>query len=281
MPFRPLSRRDDPDFGEPVSGLPDYLLEPVVNWVRALCWKGDAKSFHPRVDTDRLRTLQTALQMNRPLDWSISPEHTLDTLFSRMHENRTVALDVLDFLVQRVASDAYANELGTVLTDGGSEWEIAQVTPNRKGLTKRTLGPTVELIEEIYSVSERAGQHLGTAWSKLRGREPDASAAYREAIKAVEAVARPVVSPDNPRATLGSIIRDLRTKPEKWEVVLDRSSATDVADLADRIWQGQVDRHGSDDPAVPLSVSLEQADAAVHLAIPLVRLFVGNGIRRV
>lgn len=47
------------------------------------------------------------------------------------------------------------------------------------------------------------------------------------------------------------------------------------------IWQSQFDRHGTHDESVPLSVSQEQADAAVHISLALVRLFAGGHIVRV
>jgi hypothetical protein len=90
-----------------------------------------------------------------------------------------------------------------------------------------------------------------------------------------------VISPANHRATVGTMIADIRAKPEKWEVVLENATPADVAELAHMIWSSQLDRHGTDDEDAPLSVSQLQADAAVHLAIGLVRLFASGQIRRV
>jgi len=47
------------------------------------------------------------------------------------------------------------------------------------------------------------------------------------------------------------------------------------------VWKGQLDRHGTDDETVPLSVSPEQADAAFSTCLNLVRLFVGGHVARV
>jgi hypothetical protein len=46
-----------------------------------------------------------------------------------------------------------------------------------------------------------------------------------------------------------------------------------VADMLDLVWKGQSDRHGSPDLTAPISVSQEQAEAAMHLAVTVVQWF--------
>ena len=113
------------------------------------------------------------------------------------------------------------------------------------------------------------------------GRSPDPSSAYREAIRAVEVVAGPVVKPGDSKATLGTIISALRDKPSKWTVDLEKASPEQVTEMLAMLWQSQFDRHGTDDESVPLNVSQEQADAAVHIAIALTRMFAGGHIKAV
>ena len=62
--------------------------------------------------------------------------------------------------------------------------------------------------------SGSADRHLRKAWECAHTAEPDPVRSYSEAIKAVEAAAHAVVEPNNPNATLGTIIRKLRTHPE-------------------------------------------------------------------
>jgi hypothetical protein len=71
----------------------------------------------------------------------------------------------------------------------------------------------------------------------------------------------------------------MRDAPAKWAYVLGDLDV--VITMCDSIWTGQLDRHGTDDAAVPLSVSHEQADAAFHVALALVRLFSAGLVRRV
>ena len=63
-------------------------------------------------------------------------------------------------------------------------------------------------------------------------------------------------------------------------VVLDHCDATNIADMADMLWRGQTDRHGTDEPGAPLTVSLSEADAAFHIALALAQLFGGGLIAR-
>ena len=46
-----------------------------------------------------------------------------------------------------------------------------------------------------------------------------------------------------------------------------------LADMLDLVWKGQRDRHGDPDPHAPLSVTQEQAEAAVQLAVTVVQWF--------
>ena len=75
--------------------------------------------------------------------------------------------------------------------------------------------------------------------------------AYSQAIKAIEVVARPIPSPSDASATLGKMIAAMRAKPDKWRVVLERSTPEDVATMMEMVWKGQEDRHGTDDADAP------------------------------
>lgn len=222
MVFRPLSvrNREDARFDEPQASLPDYLLQPVIDWMNELLWIDDPTSLNRAPNARLLQTLQIALRMSTPLDWSDGAYSALRSLIDQTVRDREFALDVLDFLVQHIASEDYSDELNTKLTIGGSVWEVTKTGDDGSRLARRTIGPVQETIDYIRPSSERAHHHLSAAWQKLVGRSPDPSAAYREAIRAVEAVAKPVVTPNDPSATLGKIIAAIRDKPEKWEVAL-------------------------------------------------------------
>jgi len=131
----------------------------------------------------------------------------------------------------------------------------------------------------------RAGEHLARAWVATYGRTGNPSEGYRESIKAVEAAAKPVVSPANDRATLGTVIADIRNDPTKWTIDLHSPTPTDqmpqVQGMLELLWKGQSNRDGTPDADAPLSVTQEQAEAALHLAMTLVQWFTSGVVTRV
>ncbi len=212
-------------------------------------------------------------------------ESALRDLLERVGRDEEFGLDVIDFVLNHI--DSYvsrydqpgdlAKEVAGLLRLGGSAWEVSANDDGSFALSRRAVGPVREAVESVRS-STRAHQHLVRAWNKLSGRNPDESAAYREAVRAVEAAARPVILPANDKATLGQMIAALRDKGDKWKVTIGTSD--DVRRLMEIVWKGQLDRHGTDDASVPLSVSAEQADAAFSICLDLSRLFAGGHILR-
>lgn len=280
MNWRPLSLRGKADarFDGPSEGLPAWLRDPVLNWAR--------DSFHevgyPH-DSINLRALQD-LQLELRLEAPLSRGNQLVDLLTRMSQDQEFALDVLDWMLQHwrrftegLSPHQWAQALNETLRQGGSGWEVTTGNDHYQ-LTRRAVGPVVEVLEHTATEATRAHNHLASAWSKLTGRNPDPSGAYREAVRAVEAVAKPIVLPDSDKATLGQMIPAMRDKPEKWTTAI--GSVDDVRAQMEAAWTSQLDRHGTDDETVPLSVSPEQADAAFSTCLNLVRLFVGGHVTR-
>lgn len=136
---------------------------------------------------------------------------------------------------------------------------------------------------EMADRSGSADRHLRKAWECAHTAEPDPVRSYSEAIKAVEAAAHAVVEPNNPNATLGTIIRKLRTHPESISLAISGRDglAGDTRRLVaclELLWKGQSARHGSAMPTRP--ETLEEATMAVHLAVTLVQWFTSGAVRR-
>ena len=186
-------------------------------------------------------------------------------------------LDVIDYILQFMIVDyEQVQRLDELLSSGGSVW---QATPN--GLERRVDETLQVLAESTIAAKRRPAQHLRDAWHKAWGRSPDASGAYREAIRAVEAAYAPIVSPKNERATLGTIIADIKNKPSKFRVRLQADEPEENVDrlvgMLQMLWKSQLDRHGTADEEVPVNVSLEEAQDAVALATALVHLVQQGG----
>jgi hypothetical protein len=135
-------------------------------------------------------------------------------------------------------------------------------------------------------MTERSGSadgHLRKAWECVHAPEPDPVRAYWEAVKAVEAAAHAIVEPNNSNATLGSMIRKLRTHPESVSLAMSgrdgRAGDTErLIACLELLWKGQSARHGSDTPT--RLETLEEATMAVHLAVMLVQWFTSGAVRR-
>lgn len=231
--WRPLSRRDDPTYDEPWEGLPDHLLEPVQSWIATVV----SPSGWP--NPELLRLIQLRLRMSPPLEWGSDSRWTRTSLLGRIEDDPDLGLNTCDLLLGIKASSGYRARLATVLLAGGSVWQLADPPEAPTRLVRRAPGPVADALADVRTVSERAHDHLRLAWVALMGRAPDPSGAYREAVRAVEAAAAPVVLPKDPSATLGKVIRALRAKPEKWEVILERGTVEQVAGMTEALWKGQ------------------------------------------
>lgn len=282
--WRPLSKRGQSDtrLDDPTEGLPSYLLGPVLGWFYTVC------APNGEVRRGALERLQLRFKLEPPLDWSRRGERAVEDLAERMNSDHEFGLDVLDYVLHHIKEFTSQYErpvevavgLATVLRDGGSAWEVGALaeTGDSFQLLRRAIGPVREVIDSLPAAS-RAHRHLVMAWNRLSGRHPDESAAYREAVRAIEAAAKPVVLPKDDLATLGKMIRAMRDAPDKWTVT--SGTVDDVRRMMEIVWTNQLDRHGTDDESVPLAVSPAQADLAVTLAVTLARLFAGGHVQRV
>ena len=148
----------------------------------------------------------------------------------------------------------------------------------RWGLKRRVDETVLAAANEEMNQRSNAAEYLRRAWHHVYGRNPNPSTAYHDAVRAVKAAARPVVTPKDDEATLGKMIPALLDKPEKWETVI--GNVDTVRKMMATIWKSQFDRHGTDDTTKPLNVSQPEAEAAVQMGVTLVHLFRTGAIRR-
>lgn len=163
------------------------------------------------------------------------------------------------------------SELDEYFVDAGSAYRVAA---DKAGLELR-LDDTVTLAAEQTAIAmPGAGAHLAEAWRRTYGLHPDPTTGYRDAVRAVEQVACPLVLPDDRAATLGKVIAHLRQGGHRWTFALvDRDGHGTVEPLVamlDRLWTGQVSRHAGGQKS--RDQTLPEAQAAVHLAATLVQL---------
>jgi hypothetical protein len=191
----------------------------------------------------------------------------------------------VDYAVSKHKSrvmDGYLDGLAKILRESGAGWEVVSRGDFDWRLQEVVPGGVVRIADEALSGSDRASALLITAWENAFGVARRPSHAYYDAVRAVEILSCPLISPRDQRATLGKDINVLRNSADKFEFVLPGSepSTSGVEHLVScmqLLWHSQSDRHGRADYA---DVTDDQAQAAVFLAATLVGWLSRSFLRR-
>ena len=286
MTWIPRSIRDMPSaqiqWEGPFSGVPDWLAPHLDGWVWSVFFQGTAGG-REHYWTHGLEQIQ--LDLHLTLDWTNQGRSASQSLISHRISDGDTYLDIVDWCIAHTENPELPGILQRYLDSSASLYTITRLEGRRPALTERVIDTVAEAVHTAAPPNSRAAEYLALAWSNIYGRVKDPSSGYRDAIRAVEAAAKPVVSPTNTLTTLGTIISDISAKPEKWKFSLTPESGADPFEALlgqmRLIWKGQLDRHGTDDDAVPVSVSIAEAEVALHIAALLVHLFTSGAVSRV
>ena len=285
--FQPLSARDQ---GVPRrqilhEGVPAHLEIGLRAWIaRALLGGG---GLHVAL------RLEIATGRERPADvlaYGLGEEHLLDVVDAILASGGPwPELNPGD--IERgsnsnlVGLGHLRNDLRGILEAGSSAW---RVNDDFTGLTRRVDRAAAAAAEATTAAADNApgsgsaADHLRSAWTALYELHPDSPAAYRDAIRAVEAAAHGLIEPNNARATLGTMLGQLRATPDRWVLAIRGPGGTgNIASLIamiELLWTGQTSRHGGQTPTRP--ETFEEAQMAVHLAVTLVQWFVTGAVSR-
>ncbi|MGA9510533.1 MAG: hypothetical protein WBV55_18075 [Candidatus Sulfotelmatobacter sp.] len=124
-----------------------------------------------------------------------------------------------------------------------------------------------------------AGDRLLAAWNSIYALKPDPSGAYRDAIRAVEALTNPIFLPNAPAPTLGQVIRRLDEHASDYEVIAHKTGrpadVTAVLAMMRLLWA----RRPTEGGPTTAPITPEAAQAAVALAVILVHLLATGSIR--
>lgn len=266
----------------------DALHDGVPKWMSASFWAWihDAITIYTRhrnTSSTRLdislteqlgNTLQIALPDLRSRGYApITSSQQISQAVELLRRHKS-PLQIADYLLAHKLN-ANADGLNALLERSKSGWKVG-TRSGRPGLVRRVpLGVQVAA-DSVMARSGRSGVRLATAWEELYGVVPNPSEAYRLAILAVEDATIPVVSPDNKRATLGTVIKQIEDQGN-WKLPMDRehsnaASGNVLVSMMRMLWHGQHDRHGGQ-PSAPGNVSVNEATVAVSLAVTLVHWF--------
>jgi hypothetical protein len=274
--WRPLSVRQGRREGY------DALYEGVPSWLRPSLrtWMINRFYWANNLDAQLIWWLQRKSRLD--IDWPDSSSEAADRILDMSVSWPEEFLDMVDAVISGGhASTEAVEELAGLLRDAGSVYEVTRI--DGQDVLERRVDATVAASAKLTMAKEtRASTHLRDAWHEAYGRNPSPSSAYREAVRAVEAAAQPIVEPNNTRATLGTMIGALTSTKERLEVALRPSEGDPMDSLIEMmrvLWKAQLDRHGTADESVPIRVSQEEAETAVHLAVTLVHWFQSGAVR--
>lgn len=260
------------------SGVPAWMERQLLGWATFVGaeeyhdeWGNTAK----RPSISVLMGYETAVRRKKSLVEGYRAGGATYLLSSMGHAE---FLDYIDYLVyvasQKPSAETVLGLLERVLSEGGSEWSVAE-RDGHPALEKRVPeGVALAAVEVIRSAP--AGTLLAEAWHAAFGRSPDTEEAYEKAIKAVEEAGASVVAPKSSKGTLGTMVRDMKAQKD-WKLDLPASDADVPVKMAEALWVGQESRHGGNGYRKPTQA---EAEAAVLLAVPLVQWFSSGAVAR-
>lgn len=198
MQWLPLSQRTGkkPALTGPYEGIPSWLSHSVTRWsVNRFRYTHHVYGYTE--DQQRLNRAERRLRIELPMD---SFDARLNVLIEKALSDDDVFLDLLDFLLSDLDTNPYgsdvsfADELAGYLDDAASAWRVVH-RDGRFCLERVTSPESMAAVDLATSEGDRAGQLLANSWNAVYGRDPNASLAYRDAVRAVEAAARPIITP--------------------------------------------------------------------------------------
>ena len=268
-PNERLGLPDSTDSG-PFEGMPAHLLYHLPKWFTSAGYHVDL----------------SAIALRLHIGWTPEPyedpgysllKAIEDQAGSQYQVKVIQGLDLCLYTTKPSEREEVGIPLEQILYLGGSAYRVSSTYD---GLERR-VDPVATAAYAAATKSTpdgntSAADHLRAAWKAAYGIQPNASLAYGEAIKAIEAAAIPVLLPNDRTATLGKILGALKQKPETIVLAIGDGDASAVIGMMRTVWDGHSDRHGS---TTTKRVGDEAARAAVHLAVTLVQLFRQGSIR--
>jgi hypothetical protein len=271
-PWVPLSRRTAGLGPETTlyDGVPKHLRGALTGWFES-CWPEE---------NDEHRVLYDHLLLRLHVDHLAPGQMSEDELLDAVDAMLAWGPSSKDYLAGRVSANVSRGHLKEILRIAASTWRVRD---DGRGLERRVDDTVTAAVQQaVRTARDDAAAHLAAAWSAVYGRNPDPDRAYDEAVLAVEAVACPLICPNNGRRTLGTVIADLRNQTARWELVIGDSTGQPagperLVEMLSLLWQGQ-SRHAG----APNSRRQNQAEAeaAVHLAATVVQWFTAGVLRR-
>lgn len=252
-------------------GVPKSMRPALVTWL----WKR-VKIDGGYVYASRLRDFTNALD----IDFNLNDEFTgvlSESQFRKLFANPSDR-DLLRLADYLVFLDKYGNShhgLSELLDDGRSMYHVVEREGRVHRIAPRLPAGVQEAAESVMKAETPAGELLAKAWNNVYELEPNDSAAYAYAVRAVETATFATLGITDANATLGNSIRVIEKADASWRLpFLREHSQYPSKDLLvgtlKSLYKGQRDRHGSEAYS---DVTHDEAEGAVLLAVTLVGWF--------
>lgn len=277
--------------GSLYDGIPSFMRNSVAHWSvdaeQILCCQYPNVHF---LDVNLRKELIEEFERKSRVA-SILIFTSTDDAFSNIEWVDSFGLKYVDYLVHKLDEyrtgweagypepeliDQYILDLDDILEESGSRWKIGW-REGYAGLEERVEPAMQDMADDAMDDSnETSSRLLSKAWHALFGQNPNYSLAYSTAIKAVEAVAIPMVSPRDLDCTLSKAAQVMRDQGWGFELEPNPAGKVDggiVQVIMNAMVNSQPDRHGGAASAEDAEVSKERAEAAVYSAVYLIQCF--------
>lgn len=263
MVWTPRSQRlGQRNLDGPYDGVPTHLRGPLIDWLEQSLLNGG------EWETGLMTTLTVRLRV--PITPGSNGWDVMQAIKKACQEDENTFLDFVEgVLYAKGLWSAEAPHLKELLALAGSSLTVSSDQP----VLVDVVNPQSQAIyDSAVSGNDEITVQLQEAYGNAYGRSPDPSDAWDHAIKAVEAILRPVVQPNNAKATLGNVIGELGGQNGgQWEVVfpgkdLDNNVVPFVETL--KLMWPNTDRHGGGNGRPP---TLDEARAVVGLTATIVQ----------
>lgn len=276
MSWQPLSSRRGMSPPRALhQGLPPHLAAPVRYWAEGyLGYRTPARGSAGGIRTQFILRVAARAGVHLRTPTYASAE-LMGELLDNGEADEDLYLDIIDAMLAVASDPAMARSLSEVLADGNSVWTVRD---DGAGLVER-VEPAAQAAWILATEPEDlASTELVHAWEKAYGRHPDASDSWDHAIKAVEAIAIPLVVPRQQKPQMGHVIGQLDKAGSSVSFALggETGLATLVSML--RLLWPNPDRHADQRSHQPPTI--EDARMVLHLAIALVQLLRDGALTR-
>lgn len=205
----------------PHEGVPDRLHPSLWGWVKPYLFQKTAGGRVVWTNWAFIRWFERTSGFAFDLPGGSGEGKAFDVVDVHCERNASVHLAIVDSLLatRTVTRGEDVDALDQMLHEAGSVWRV-DVGREPPALVRRVSETLEAAVLKEAQRGEASGELLALAWRSAFGQNPNASEAYRHAVRAVEAAAGPIVLPRDSDRTFGKMVSHLRDAEASWRFTL-------------------------------------------------------------